>query len=193
MLASRITSHMKLRHPESPGWGPWGSAVNLRCKFCAFVTFSAPEWGTHLNECQHLHRNQPKEKKTSEDRDVGMRRSPTGQQHSRRPEEWSRRSRSPRRSWSPRREPCPWGRGPRRPWGRSRSRSRSRAGGGWRSDATRRSPSPRAVCRICGEKFEGDLALHLAVCHQDLSFRQGVNFSLLRINAARALLFCQFG
>lgn len=31
--------------------------------------------------------------------------------------------------------------------------------------------SGSVVCKICGEKFEGDLALHLAVSHQDLSFR----------------------
>ena len=180
VLASRITSHMKLRHPDSPGWAPWGSSVSLRCKFCAFATFNAPQWATHLNECKHLldkmHKNQLEGKKTSEDRDGGTRRSPTGP-HGRRSRE--RFSRSPRRSWSPRREACPWGRGPRRQ--RSRSNSRSRAAGAWRSGMARRSfspgtrgdysSSPEAVCRICGEKFEGDLALHLAICHQDLSFR----------------------
>ena len=169
VLASRISSHMKLRHPDSPGWAPWGSAVSLRCKFCAFVTFSAAQWSTHLNECSHLQRVLLKEKKTGEDRDVfiGGRSSRSGQ-NERRSEERCRRSRSPRRTWSPRRDICP-----QRDLKKSRDRSRSggRAGGGWRSNAARRSSSPGDVCKICGEEFEGNLAVHLAAFHQDLSFR----------------------
>ena len=172
VLASSITIHMKLRHPDAQGWAPWGSAVSLQCKFCAFATYDASQWATHLNECKRLIESHAKENKTSEDRDEGMGRTVTGQ-HSRRSEEGynNRRSRSPRRTWSPRREPCPWGRGSKRPWGRSGSNSRSRAVGDWRSDAARRSLSPGDVCKICGEKFEGHLSLHLAAVHQDLSFR----------------------
>lgn len=35
----------------------------------------------------------------------------------------------------------------------------------------RRSRSPGPECKICGDKFEGNLSLHLAGFHPDLSFR----------------------
>ena len=175
VLESRITFHMKLRHPRSSsGWAPWGSAVSLRCKACAFATSSSSEWGKHLNECKHLLSKIPSK---TEERDQQMCSSRQDNKKLSR----ERHSRSPRRSWSPRREPCDFNWGRRRSQERRRSRSRGRKMGNWRSEhddwrsgQQRRSPSPElSFCKICGEKVKEDqnLPVHLAARHPDLSFR----------------------
>ena len=156
---------MKLRHPRSSsGWVPWGSTVSLRCKACAFATFSPSEWGKHLNECKHLLSKIPSKTTTkTEERDQRM----DNRRLSR-----ERYSRSPRRSWSPRREPWDFNWGRRRSQEKRRSRSRGRRMRNWRSEQQRRSPSPELpCCKICGERVKEDLPVHLALRHPDLSFR----------------------
>ena len=160
---------MKLRHPRSSGgWAPWGSAVSLRCKACAFATHSPSEWGKHLNECKHLLSKTPSKTTTkTEERDQRMDNKRLSRE---------RYSRSPR---SPRRESCDFNWWRRRSQERRRSRSRGRRMGNWRSEhddwrsgQQRRSPSPELpFCKICGEKVKEDLPVHLAARHPDLSFR----------------------
>ena len=184
VLESRITFHMKLRHPRSSGgWAPWGSAVSLQCKACAFATSSPSEWGKHLNECKHLLSKIPsKTTDKAEERDQQMCSSRQDNKRS----SGERYSRSPRRSWSPRKEPWDFNWGGRRSQERRRSRSRGRRMGNWRSEhddwrsgQQRRSPSPELpFCKICGEKVNEDLPVHLAHRHPDLSFRY---FSILNM------------